>query len=240
MAWNCNGWGDTTMEDLHETQPGADIMGFIETKELKPAQEGQEGWVVYDCPAYTKHIRRRLNSHTHKPVGAVGGIKVMIKQSLEQHTSLLKVGRHQEFVSIEVKGKNTALTVIFAYIPHKQSRVYGNRDVQDLYVKLIKHIMQRQTYGPVILLGDINARTCGRQQTGYQQEIWLRKTQDAVMNNHGEQLILLQIAGMVILNETQRFPDSCKYTYHKVNKQSIIDYCCRCPDDAHIIKCFQV
>lgn len=40
MVWNCNGWGDIIMEDLYEIQSGADIMGFIETKELKLVQEG--------------------------------------------------------------------------------------------------------------------------------------------------------------------------------------------------------
>lgn len=71
-----------------------------------------------------------------------------------------RTARLQHFLALECKNADTALTVICTYLPHQNNRRYkGGHKALDVLAELGEYTAERTKEGPVILIGDPNART---------------------------------------------------------------------------------
>lgn len=164
----------------------------------------------------------------------------MTKCSIADNVKVLRTGRYNQFISLEVAGEGKTLTIIAVYIPHKTSKWYGKRVAEDLFTEIIEHAVQRQNMGPVIIVGDFNGRTAGHQPKEA-ETMWQRRIEDDVLNAHRRKLLLLlEVLGMVVMNGTRISPDTWKHMYLIGRKASTIDYLCCCPEDAKMIASFQI
>lgn len=57
--------------------------------------------------------------------GAIGGIKVRTRLDIAGSTSLrvVRKGRYNQFVYVKIIGEGRMLTIVFAYIPHRASKI---------------------------------------------------------------------------------------------------------------------
>lgn len=97
--------------------------------------------------------------------------------------------------------------------------------------------MLRQREDPVI--GDLNARTAGKQPSNTLQAQFPRKTADDVTaGNTSDIMTLLRALGMIIANGTSKLADSWKHTFFRGHIATTIDYLCIKPQDMHWVRGF--
>lgn len=48
---------------------------------------------------------------------------MLIREELRGCVELVRIGRHNHFISVEVRGEQQVLTLIFTYIPHRPSKI---------------------------------------------------------------------------------------------------------------------
>ncbi len=178
-----------------------------------------ETWSRSDSKSYTPPNYRELRIPSIKQPNVKngrdsGGNIVWFKEHLWQYIQPVKKGTTHIWIKLkkEILCLDEDLYLCASYIPPRESPYYN----EDIFSTLQSEIIYFQSLGPVLLMGDLNART-GREADyissdgdkyinsshTYQQKILTKARQnyDNTVNTHGKQVLqLCKSRGLYIVN----------------------------------------
>ncbi|KAF5371475.1 hypothetical protein D9615_009607 [Tricholomella constricta] len=213
-AWNIHGNLALKLlqNDVLTCVRECDVFLFIETW-LRPAQHEvltiPDGYHIYSSPrpAYP-HLRPQR-----------GGVAVLLRSSLPAHVKESLCA--PDVIAIELPD----CLVLGMYIPPSASNwpAWASADPEDRCLALID-LAHCATSKPVIILGDLNARTASRQVT--LPDCPVRQSLDELTNTRGMRLLrLLRAHSLVILNgTTYEYPRPGALTSFQPIGSSVVDY----------------
>lgn len=167
-----------------------------------------------------------------------GGIIVLFKENISNYIFPVKKGRSHIWIKLKKELTSSDLDIYLCaiYIPPNESPYYSD----EIFQTLQSEILQFQSQGSILLMGDMNART-GREidyieSQGYafvsdvqinrnKQFERPRQNHDNILNKNGKQLLqLCKSLGLFITNGRMRGDSLGRFTYCSQLGCSAVDY----------------
>lgn len=196
VVWNCKRYSYENFLDLQEEIQEYDIIAVLETAETPSSliTEQPPDTFSFGFHAYTGRLPRWTTW------GAVGGIRVFIKNKHQQHCSLWKEEPLEQYLWIQLH-KPRQLYIAFCYFPTENSPLITDRFMMPVH-KYDRLAGDLRTLSGCrrIVSGDLNACLMDLQSWADEKR-FIRTAQDMsyVTKDVGERLLhILAEAGMVV------------------------------------------
>ena len=246
LSWNINGVGSKFLDSLDPHNPTSDssekLVQFLREYDLVCMQETffTDTEMMYHKlgPVVRKYdVFHSLRTRKHKKAKrGSGGVVLLFKKQIKKGIFLVN-NKHEDFLWVklckEYFGFEHDIYLGCVYLPPDKGK-------RDRYEEILeKAVAEYSSLGKVLLIGDMNARIGNRQdfvQGDHCDYIPVpeaydidycekRQSLDTVVNPAGE--ILLQLcksSGLRILNGRYADDQPGKFTCHKCNGTSVVDY----------------
>ena len=199
-------------------------------------KHGKDNQQDYSLPKYRDVYIPSIKHSNIKCGRNSGGIIVWFKESIKNHIITVKKGLTYVWLKLskELMLSSQDIYLCAIYIPPYESPYYSEKTFETLKSDIIEF----QSKGKILLMGDLNARTgndpdyidpCGLKYiTALQQTTIVsrhRQTFDNVVNKHGKELLqLCKAMGLYIVNGRIRGDSLGKFTYCSPLGSSVVDY----------------
>ena len=239
-CWNINGFKTENMlksddDNFTNIVKNNDILALVETHLGNDDYLNLDGFTV-------KHFKRLKHKNARK---ASGGISVFIKNTISKGVQFLDTrNKNSEKCWIKLQKDELGLTndiyICFAYISPNNSS-FSKRQDTDAFQNIMADINKYVNKGKIMLLGDFNARTYNICENiiddndsfiplpdDYVADVNIipRVSQDMIINEYGKELLEICTSCQLRILNGRKFGDlSGKYTCHKYNGSSVVDYC---------------
>ena len=169
---------------------------------------------VFNC-----FIRSRKHMKRRDP--GSGGVVVLVKKDIGV-ARLIKNGKCEDLVWVEVEGKDTPLYIASVYMVHARSNWQSNNML--LPSELEEDIITFKNHGLVLVSGDFNSRIAETISAGYMSHRRLRSNIDKEMNANGRELLAMMFACEMTI--TTGLFGKAEYTCWRDRGNSVINHIC--------------